>query len=159
MARKIPIQCLIVGDGELRADLEAMVTKLGIQDQVVFTGYRNDLVPALTAIDVFVLPSISEGLGICLMEAMAMRKPIVATAVGGVPEVLIDGETGILVPAKDPERLANAIADLLAAPKRLQRMGEKGREVAFRRFNRQKMIHAHESLYIDSMVAHKNAIN
>lgn len=159
IARKIPVQCLIVGDGESKLELESMTSKLAIQEQVIFAGYRNDLVPALTAIDVFVLPSISEGLGMCMVEAMAMCKPIVATAVGGVPEVVIDGETGILVPAKDPERLADAIADLLAAPKRLQRMGEKGREVAFRRFDRQKMIQAYELLYEESIVGRKNTVN
>ena len=159
IAQKISVQCLIVGDGVSRMDLEATAAKLGIQEQVVFTGYREDVSEALAAMDVLVQSSVSEGLPTCLLEAMAMRKPIVATAVGGVPEVVTHGESGVLVPARDPERLAAEIADLLAVPERRQKMGEKGRAVALRRFDCRNMIQAYESLYVESMLGRGSAVD
>ncbi len=154
IAKNISVDCLVVGDGESRVDLEALAEKLGVQNQVVFAGYCEDVDKALAAIDLFVLPSLSEGLPTCLMEAMAMRKPVIATAVGGVPEVITNGETGILVPARDPERLATAIADLLSESEKAEKMAERGYREVLRRFDRRNMIQAYELLYLECAFGH-----
>lgn len=150
-AQKISLKCLIVGDGDLRMRLEAMVRELGIQDRVIFTGRCEDVRKALAAMDVFVLPSIAEGLPNSLLEAMAMRKPVVASAVGGILEIVSNGETGVLVPVRNPGQLASAIANLLSSPEKCHKMAENGYRKVTRYFDNQKAIHAYESLYIQSM--------
>ena len=104
------VKLLIVGDGPLRASLQDYAQELGLGEQVIFTGYRRDIPQVLNAMNVFVLPSLREDLPLSPIEAMAMRKPVVATNVGGIPEVVVDGETGILVPPKDASALAKAIS-------------------------------------------------
>ncbi|HHT9147253.1 MAG: glycosyltransferase, partial [Candidatus Brocadiaceae bacterium] len=86
---------------------------LGLEKHVLFLGMRNDVPEIISCSDLFVLPSVNEGFGVVLLEAMAMKCPIVATNVGGVPEVVLDGETGILVPPRDPVQLARGIIRLL----------------------------------------------
>jgi glycosyltransferase involved in cell wall biosynthesis len=152
--RKLTLQnliggCLIVGDGESKSSLERMAAELGISDKVVFTGYRQDVALPLAAMNIFVLPSISEGFPTCLMEAMAMRKPIIATSVGGVPEIIDDGETGVLVPPKEPDRLVSAIAKLIANPEEQKKMVETAYAKAVNRYSLQHMINEYESMYIN----------
>lgn len=124
---------LLVGDdleegGEYRRSLERDAARLGVSDRVVFTGPRGDVPAILEELDVFVLPSWTEGLPMTVLEAMAQGKPVVATPVGGTPELVVDGETGLLVPPRDPTRLAQAIRGLLADPDRAARLGRAGRE-------------------------------
>ena len=107
------IRLVFLGDGELRGELSGQVKTLGLEKQVLFLGMRNDVPEIISCSDLFVLPSINEGFGVVLLEAMAMKCPIVATNVGGVPEVVLDGETGILVPPGDPVQLARGIIRLL----------------------------------------------
>lgn len=106
---------VIVGEGTLHADLKSQARDLGISRQVMLTGYRTDVHTLLRGFDVFVLPSVAEGLSIALLEAMACRLPVIASAVGGIPEV-IDNACGILVPAKDPEALARAMESIGGLP-------------------------------------------
>lgn len=106
-------KCLIVGDGELRNDLENCAKELGIEDDTIFLGARNDIPELLSIMDVFVLSSITEGTPVSLLEAVVARVPAVGTDVGGIPEVIEDGVSGILVPPKDKEKLARGIIDLL----------------------------------------------
>ena len=108
---------------ELRADAE----RLGVADRVVFAGYRDDVPAVLAGCDVFCLPSSAEGLPLVVLEAMAHAKPVVATRVGGTDEVVVDGETGLLVPTGDSDALARALSQLLADPTRATRLGEAGR--------------------------------
>jgi glycosyltransferase involved in cell wall biosynthesis len=103
--------------------------------RVVFAGYRDDVPSLLAGCDVFCLPSDVEGLPLVVLEAMAQGKPVVATAVGGTPELVLDGETGILVPPGDVAALTDALAALLADPERARRMGEAGRERVEREFS------------------------
>lgn len=103
---------LIVGDGPLREELEEYSRELGIDNAVIFTGYRSDTPRMLAAMDVFVLASVREGLGVSLLEAMAMQKPVIATRVGGIPEVIQDGVDGILIPPTDANELARAIINI-----------------------------------------------
>lgn len=116
------LKFLIVGDGPERQKLEEMAEGLGIE--AIFTGTRRDIYDIMSVIDILVLSSLNEGLGRVLLEAMAAGKPIVATKVGGVPEVVTDGLTGILVPPSDPHSMAFGIKELLKNPERMAMMGE-----------------------------------
>lgn len=117
---------LVAGQGAERDSLEAAVRELKIGAAVQFAGFREDARAIIAAADVFVLPSLEEPFGLVLLEAMALRRPIVATAVGGPLEIVVDGETGRLVPPAQPARLAEALQELLRAPERRQKMGDAG---------------------------------
>jgi len=105
----------VVGDGALRPSLEAMSMDLGLSDVVRFMGYRRDIPMILRGLDVVVFASLHEGMPFALLEAFAMAKPVVATDVYGLGEVVRDGETGRLVPAKDSDAIADATLDLLGS--------------------------------------------
>lgn len=141
------LQLLIVGTGPLDQELRNLAGQLNISSSIEFTGYTDDLAAQLQRMDLFVLPSRTEGLPISIIEAMVMGLPVVATDVGGVAEVVVDGETGILVPARQPEKLAAAIAGLLSNPPRMKIMGELGRKRALAEFHPEKFARKHEALY------------
>ena len=126
---------LIVGDGPLRGRLQAMAVDLGIDDKCLFLGHRADVHDLVSAMDVFVLPSLSEGIPMAILEAMALGKPIVATAVGGVPEVVSHRETGLLVPAGDEQALANACTALAFEPGLAERLGVRARRSVEKTFS------------------------
>ena len=139
---------LIVGDGPLRQKLEDQAKNLNIHPAVIFTGTRKDIPEMLSLMDVFVLPSHTrEGLGIAIIEAMAAERPVVATDIGGIPEVVNDGETGLLVPPGVPEALSKAIIELLRNPKKAKEMGEKGRNQVKEKFTTKKMLSEIEHVY------------
>lgn len=121
---------LIAGDGPLMEELKNLSDRLGIADRVVFAGFRNDIPLILSIIDIFVVPSITEGSPLALMEAMAMGKPIVATNVGGIVEILKDGDTGLLVPSRDPEAIAGKIVHLFRNEAETRKLGLRAREEA-----------------------------
>ena len=138
----------LVGDGELRDDLVALCNSLGLQDHVCFLGSRDDVRCQLAAADVFVLSSLSEGISLTLLEAMASGLPVVATAVGGNSEVVVDGKTGILVPPCNPERLASAIGAILASPEMARQMGCAGRRRVETEFDLSRVVARYEGLYL-----------
>jgi glycosyltransferase involved in cell wall biosynthesis len=138
---------LIVGDGPRRASLERFARDLDIVDQVHFLGERADITEILQGIDLLVLPSAYEGLPNVVLEAMVAGKPVVACRVPGVDEVVLDGQTGLLVPAKTPLELARAIRELLEDPRRRSTMGEQGRRRAREVFSIDQMIGAYRDLY------------
>jgi glycosyltransferase involved in cell wall biosynthesis len=121
------VQALIVGGGRREAEIQQAAADLGLSGQVHFLGSRVDVPDLLQAMDTFVLPSYSEGLSLSLLEAMAAGLPVIATAVGGNPELVMDGVTGLLIPAKDAEALAAALERVLADPAWAKEMGEKAR--------------------------------
>jgi glycosyltransferase involved in cell wall biosynthesis len=121
---------LLVGDGPLHADLVAEAQALGVGDRLEMAGAQLDPVPFLAAADLVVVPSLNEGMGRVLVEAMALARPVVATRVGGIPAVVVEGETGSLVPPGDPPTLARAVSELLKDHGLRQRMGEAGRRRA-----------------------------
>jgi sugar transferase (PEP-CTERM/EpsH1 system associated) len=141
------LHCVVVGDGELRDELTATASTLGLNDVVHFAGARGNVRDYLAAMDVFVLSSITEGLAMTLLEAMAASRPIVATRVGGNPEVVEDGVTGVLVPPSDPGALAAAIADLTDDPGRSVAMGRAGRERVRQKFSLDSMVDAYAAIY------------
>ncbi len=131
---------VVAGEGPERAALEARAEALGVAHRVHFLGARDDVPDLLAACDLFVLPSRVEGLPLSVLEAMAAAKAVVATRIGGTDEVVIDGETGILVPPGDAAALASAIGTFLADPARARRAGEAGRDRLRARFTAQAMI-------------------
>lgn len=119
---------LIAGDGLLREELEKHSKRLGIDSKVIFAGFCHNIPVILSIMDIVVIPSLTEGSPLALLEAMAMEKPIVATNVGGIKEILIDGETGLLVPSKNPEALAEKIFFLFNNPNQAIYLGRKAKE-------------------------------
>lgn len=138
---------LLVGRGDQEVHLKEQVKKLGIERSVYFLGLRQDISTLLSIMEVFVLPSLSEGLSVATLEAMASARPVVATRVGGNPELVVDGETGILVPSEDSQALATGIADLLLDRPRARTLGEKGRERVEQRFQMRMMVDEYRKLY------------
>jgi len=143
------ICCFIVGKGDsiYLEKLQQLVRQKGLDSNVVFAGFQSNVHDYLTMFDVFVLPSVLEGFGIVLIEAMAMEKPVVATSVGGIPEVVEDGVTGILVAPRDSRQLADAVDRLLQDPQLSGQMGHAGRERAQKYFSREQAITRIQTLY------------
>jgi len=137
----------IVGDGPDRRRLEREVRALGLEHAVELAGERRDVSRLLAEADVFVLSSGSEGAPLSVLEAMAAGLPVVASAVGGIPEIVLDGETGLLVPAGDPSRLAAALDRVLADPALRRRLGSAGRGRAGALFDVRRFRRAHVELY------------
>jgi glycosyltransferase involved in cell wall biosynthesis len=130
---------VIAGTGALRAALEAQAAALGITDRVCFTGFREDILALIQGFEIFVFSSYLEGLGTSMLDAMALRKPVVATRAGGIPEVVEDGVTGLLVPPRDPTALAQALLYLLRHPEQGQKFGEAGRNRVEQHFTAARM--------------------
>ena len=126
--------------GSYQRELETLTAELGVHERVVFAGYRDDVTALLAAADVFVLPSFAEGLPLTVLEAMAAARPVVASRAGGMPEAVVHGETGMLVPPGDVEALAGALDDLLADPERARRLGEAGKRRVEERFSVDAMV-------------------
>ena len=143
----IPFSALLVGDGPDRPAMEAEVRSLNLEDRVELAGSRADVPSLLAAADVFVLSSRSEGAPISILEAMAAGLPVVASDVGGVGELVADGETGLLVPSADPARLAEALRALLPDPGLRRRLVAAGRARAGERFDLPAFRDAHLELY------------
>ena len=138
---------LIAGDGPQRKELENLAAHLGLTGRVSFLGWRDDAVELLGALDIFCMSSRWEGCPMVLLEAMAMRCPVVATDIGGVREIVINEETGLLVAPGDPEALADAVLRLLAADAERERMGAAGRQRVEQHFGVEDMLAAYARLY------------
>jgi glycosyltransferase involved in cell wall biosynthesis len=138
---------LVVGEGSEREALEAQAEDLGISARTVFAGRRED-VPAITAaLDVAVLPSYREAQGLSVLEAMALSRPVVASRVGGIPEMIEDGVTGLLVPPNDPDSLAGAITRLLSDHPFADMIARRGHDLVHERFCVELMVQAVETIY------------
>jgi glycosyltransferase involved in cell wall biosynthesis len=133
------------GDGPLRPSIQQRITALGLDRRFVLAGFRDDVHRAFPHFDLFALPSYTEGLPCVVLEAFAARVPVVATAVGGTPEVVTDGENGRLVPPRDPVSLARRIVELLLDPDR-PTLGDRGRRLVLDRFTFEVQAHAYRSL-------------
>jgi glycosyltransferase involved in cell wall biosynthesis len=139
---------LFVGEGKLVEFLLAKARELGVEGNVIHAGFRQDIPAVMKAIDLLVLPSVVEGFGYVLVEAMAAGKPVVATNVSSIPEIVQDDETGVLVDVHDPDRLAAAMIDVLAREDRGRAMGERGRRVMLEKFTLHRMIDRIEAAFL-----------
>ena len=138
---------LIVGDGPLRTDLEQLSQQLNISDQVVFTGFRRDIPDILDATDIFVLPSLTEGLPLSLMEAMASGKAVIATNVGGIPELIDPDVNGVIISPNELTALINAISSLLDDQARCKELGFRAKIYANCNFGLTRMIRSYDEIY------------
>ena len=132
---------------EYKKKLDLLANSLGIKEHIRFLGQRHDIRELLNAFDLFVLPSLHEGTPIAILEAMAMERAVVATRVGGVSDLVIDQETGLLVKAKNPEKLAESILDLLDDDQKRTAMGKSGRKRITQLFSLEHCVHVHKMIY------------
>src|ERR1700694_1687040 len=149
---------VIAGGGDLEDFLRDLASDMGVAERVHVLGPRKDVPALMHAMYVFAMPSIWEGFGLVLLEAMAAGRPIVASRVATIPEVVVDGETGLLVPAGDPLALAEAVAQLADQPAVARRLGEAGRERLRRHFSLEKMVGDTELLYRELVDERASAI-
>ena len=147
------VKVLIVGEGSIRQDLLMQTHDLGISGNVVFLGHREDTDELLQALDIFVLPSLSEGIPMALLEAMAESRPIVASRVGGIPEIIEDGVEGFLVESMDVNNLAERCRRLLESPDVARKMGEQGRNRVEREFSATAMADRVISVYKELLLS------
>ena len=138
---------LFIGDGELKDELQQQAQETGLSKNIHFLGIRDDVPDLLAAVDLFVLPSLWEGLSVALLEAMAAGKPIVATAVSGTIQAMIHGKTGLVVPPRDSWALAEASIQLLSDPIQAQALGQAARQHVTLNFSAQKQADEHLALY------------
>jgi len=148
VAERFPAAHLIIaGEGPLRPALEAQARDLGLAERVRFLGWRTDTAAIFAALDVFLMPSLWEGFGLVLLEAMAQGVAVIGSAVSAIPEVVVDGETGLLFPPGDVDCLAAALGDLLADPERRARLGAAGRTRLEAHFSAERMVAATMAVY------------
>ncbi len=138
---------LILGEGELQDALERQIRDLGLERHVLLGGFRADAIGLLKSFDLFAMSSVTEGLGSVILEAMACRRAVVATRAGGIPEVVADGETGVLVPPGDEAAMAAAIVALLGDAPRRAALGEAGRARVERDFSVARMVDGTREVY------------
>ena len=141
------VRFVILGEGELRVALERQVREHHLEKHVLLPGFRTDVLGCMKSFDVFVMSSVTEGLGTAVLDAMACSRPVVATRAGGLPEVVEDGVTGRLVPARDHAAMAEAILALLGDEATRRRMGEAGLERVRARFTVDQMVAATAAVY------------
>jgi glycosyltransferase involved in cell wall biosynthesis len=141
------VRFLIVGAGELEASLRHQVKRLNLEKHIIFTGFRPDVLSLHKAFDFYVMSSVTEGLGTSALDAMACGRAVIATRAGGLSEVVDDGETGLLVPVRDPQALAVAIVRLLQDRDFREACGRRGSERGRRRFNADRMVEDVAAVY------------
>ena len=142
---------LVVGQGDLESSLKQQALDLGIDRAVSFLGLRNDVPNILAALDLFVLPSLSEGLSVALLEAMSTGVPVVASRVGGNPEIVQDGQTGLLVSPENAQELAGRILEMMTHREKTKLFGERGREWVSQNFTTARMLGHYQDLYTECL--------
>jgi glycosyltransferase involved in cell wall biosynthesis len=141
------VKLVVIGEGDERRNLEDLIEKLALQKHVVLMGRQQEVPKLLKSSDIFCLPSKREAFGLVNAEAMITRLPVVASAVGGIPEIVQDGVTGILVPPENSGKLAEALVEVIGDPKKRFEMGVKGFELVLKKFNAKLMAKEYEKMY------------
>jgi glycosyltransferase involved in cell wall biosynthesis len=141
------LKIVIAGEGPDRSAIEEMIEQYGLQSSVVLAGQQSNMPAVYAAMDIFVLPSLNEGLPMTVLEAMAASKPVIATSVGAIPSVIRDGETGLLVAPKDSEGLRNAVASLLNDPGRRKRLGDQAHAWVSQNYTSEAMALKYREMY------------
>jgi glycosyltransferase involved in cell wall biosynthesis len=148
VVRELPdTRFLIIGEGELREQLERQIHGLGLDRHVVLTGFRGDVLGLVKSLDVFVMSSITEGLGSAILEAMACGRPVVATRAGGIPEAVDHEVTGIIVPPQDEHALSAAMLRLLRSPRLRDQFGQAGRQRVIDSFSVDRLVQGTADVY------------
>lgn len=145
------VQLEIIGDGSFRRRLEDQVELLKLTKKVHFAGFSSEVETLLSEFDLYVQPSLSESFGLAIVQAMSVGLPVVATSTGGIPEVVIDGKTGYLVPPKDVKALAKAIIEILSNREQAKKFGKTGAEIAKEKFSLKKMMDELEKVYEETV--------
>ncbi len=148
------LRLILVGTGPLRESLAGLSARRGLAEAVRFLGERTDVAECLAGMDLFVLPSLNEGMGRALVEAMAAGRPVIASAVGGVPAIVDHGRTGLLVPPGNVEALAGAIADLIEHPVKAKALADAAAKSIEPRFDALAMVRAVEAVYAQAMAVY-----
>ena len=155
VVREVPdARFVIIGEGELRDPLERQIRDLGLERHVTLTGFRRDAVGLMKSFDLFVMSSVTEGLGSSILEAMATGRPVVATRAGGIPEAVVDGVTGLLVPPGDEDALARAITRLLRDRALAERFGAAGRAKVLAEFSVDRLVAGTAAVYERRLASH-----
>jgi glycosyltransferase involved in cell wall biosynthesis len=141
------LKIVIAGEGPDRSAIEEMIEQYGLQSSVVLAGQQSNMPAVYAAMDIFVLPSLNEGLPMTVLEAMAASKPVIATRVGAIPSVIRDGENGLLVAPKDSEGLWNAVASLLNDPERRRRLGDRAHAWVSQNYTSEAMAFKYREMY------------
>ena len=144
---KARLRLVMVGEGPLRAQVMTLLESAGVADLAWLPGERGDVAQIMRGLNVFALPSLAEGISNTILEAMASALPVVATAVGGNADLVLDGETGFIVPAASPKAMARQLVAVAADPVHARRLGEAGRERVLANFSMQAMVSAYQSVY------------
>jgi glycosyltransferase involved in cell wall biosynthesis len=152
------VRFLVIGDGERRQELETLAHKLGLADSLTFLGWRRDMAGVYADLDVVALTSLNEGSPVALIEALAAARPVVSTAVGGVPEVVIHGETGLTVGVSDASALADAVLALLRDPSLAATLGAAGRRHVYPRYDSSRLVNDVRKLYLRELAARGRAL-
>jgi glycosyltransferase involved in cell wall biosynthesis len=148
---------VFVGDGPLRSEWEALAGRLGIGGRVIFAGARSDMPEVYASLDMVVLPSLNEGMPMCLLEALAAEKPVIATAVGAIPRIILPGITGILLEPGDATGLAAAVQLVLGDTELAARLARNGRSRAAESFSSERMAASYADLYQEAVDSRLNA--
>jgi sugar transferase (PEP-CTERM/EpsH1 system associated) len=144
---KAYLRLVMVGDGPLREQCQAILDSAGLSDISWLPGERQDIAELMRSLDCFVLPSLAEGISNTILEAMASGLPVIATEVGGNADLVVQGESGLLVPSNDPEALARSLVQLATAPVLAKSMGRAGRQLAEEKFSMAAMVATYQGLY------------
>jgi glycosyltransferase involved in cell wall biosynthesis len=143
----LKLRFIVIGDGELRTDLENYVTKLGIDKYVTFTGWQTQMKVVYDSLDIVALTSLNEGTPLTLIEAMASEKPVITTNVGGIPDLVRDGYSGILVPSNSPDIFANKLLELTKNKAMRDMLAANGRNAVIQKYHYSRLIRDIEELY------------
>ncbi len=146
------LRVLLAGDGPMRRELEARSRAAGVEKQILFAGFRTDIDRLLSASHLAVCPSLIEGLGLSILDALSMELPVAASRTGGIPEIVEHGESGLLVPPEEPGPLAEAMEKLLTDPAESARLGRNGRQTVLEKFSMQAMVDGTEAVYRRTLV-------